>query len=62
MPKGDISATSAGTLSLLQAGVTKQSDKTQPPVGVSNTNNQQQPITPSVVPEIDQRLLDNNIA
>ena len=62
VPKGDISATSAGTLSLLQAGVMKQSDKTQPPVGVSNTNNQQQPITPSVVPEIDQRLLDNNIA
>ena len=62
VPKGDIAATSAGTLSLLQAGVMKQSDKTQPPVGVSNTNNQQQPITPSVVPEIDQRLLDNNIA
>lgn len=58
VPKDDIATKSAGTLSLSQTGKTKQSDKTQPPVGVSNTNNQQQPITPSVVPEIDQRLLD----
>ena len=60
MAKDDTASKHAGTLSPSQAEEMKHSNKMQqslPPVEVSNTNNQQQPFTPSVVPEIDQRLL-----